>query len=304
MTPMHLVGTGNTNLTFAINNRLRLLQALDRDNNPDNGILISNAVRAVAANWSTPNFDVAYSTFASSVQPLIQAANAADGVTHTMPSETTASGHFVRTAWCGHNGLYRGVYSGSDTGYFAMVTYGVGGQVFGGAYSTVDRDGTIVQNDGQAGLSIFPRVSLNSMSGGTTFSVRFDSPNIVTGTWSDTPTGSGSLIGARSGGSSTAVYRISGYQFPVGTALLIALEVDAANAVTGQIFDNDFTRTGVPVDLTGTLAGTALTAAGPGYTINGTFNTANAAALTLTGTLVDSLKNRNVNLTVQACKLN
>jgi hypothetical protein len=302
MTPLHLIGASNTSISFAINNRLRLLQALDLDNNPNNGIRISNAVRAVAANWTTPNFDVDYAPFAAAVQPLLTEANAADGVTHTLPSDSAAATHFVRTAWCGYHGIYRGTYSGSDSGVWTMVVYG-NGLIFGGGVSGPEREGFTLEKTTASGLSLFPAFTLGTVSTGASFSGRFDTQDLVSGTWSDTP-GTGNFTGARAGGSKNAVYRIAGYQFPVGTALLIALEVDAANAVTGLILNRDFTGNGVPVTVSGTLVGSTFTATGTGYSINGTFNTADPASVRLTGTLVDSAQNRNVNLNLPGCKLN
>lgn len=308
MSPLHLIGT-TTNLNERINNRLRLLQMLDLDGNPENGILISEAVRAVAANWTTPDFSVSYAAFAAAVQPIIAAANAADGVTHTLPSETAAATHFGRTAWCTYNGLYRGTYTGSgDNGAWTMVVYGVGGLMFGGGYSSVDREGFELQKQSTSGLSIFPQFSTGQVSTGATFSGSFRTPDQMTGTWTNSPD-TGTFAGARSGGSGAAVYRMSGYVFPLGTALLMSFEVDAANQVTGSIVDRDYLRTAEPVALTGSLSGTTFTAASAGnqYVVNGTFDRAAApGSLALNGTLRDNVKGRDVNLNgrVPGCRLN
>lgn len=307
MTPMHFASTAN--LTQSINNRLRLLQMLDVDGNPDNGILISNATRAVAAGWTTPDFTVSDSAFDTAIASIRQAAISADGGTHAIPTSAAAAAHFVRTQWCTYNGLYRGNFTGSgDSGVFALVVYGQGGLMFGGGYSNVDRAGFELQKQTATGLSIFPAFTTGQVSTGATFSGSFGLPDRMTGTWSSPPD-SGTFIGGRSFGSPNAKYRISGYVFPLGTALLIALEVDSANAVTGHIIDRDYLRTAEPVALTGTLSGTTLTATAANnlYTINGTFNTANAASLQLTGALRDNVKNRDVTLTgspLAGCKLN
>jgi hypothetical protein len=303
MSPLHVV-SGTTNLTQQINNRARLLQMLDRDGNPENGILISNAVRAVAANWTAPDFSLGYPEFAAAVQPLVQAATQADGVTHVLPSEVNAEAHFARTARCTYSGLYRGTYTGSgDSGTWAMVSYG-SGQIFGGGYSNVDRAGFGLEKQSALQLSIFP--AFVATTSGVTFSGSYRTPNSVTGTWTNAPD-NGTFVGGRSGGSDTAVYRISGYQFPLGTALLMSFEVDAANQITGQVIDRDFMRTGDPVALTGTLAGTAFSAAAAGsqYTVTGTFDrNALPTALRLTGTLRDNIKARDVNLSLSGCRLN
>lgn len=308
MSPMHLIGSTD-NLNERINNRLRLLQMLDLDGNPENGILISEAVRAVATNWTTPDFSASYSAFAAAVQPLIADANAADGVTHVLPSETAAAAHFVRTAWCTYNGIYRGTYTGSgDNGVWTMVVYGTGGLMFGGGYSNVDREGFELQKQSASGLSIFPVFSTGQVSTGATFSGSFRTPDNITGTWSSPPD-TGTFVGVRSGGSGGAAYRISGYAFPLGTALLMSFEVDASGQITGWVIDRDYMRTAEPVTLTGTLSGTAFSAsaAGSQYVVTGTFDRAAApASLTLTGTMRDNVKGRDVNLTgrMPACRLN
>jgi hypothetical protein len=308
MSPLHIVGS-SSNLAQRVNNRLRLLQMLDLDNNPENGIVISEAVRAVAAGWATPDFSVGYPEFATAIQPIISAANAADGITHTLPSDAAASAHFVRTAWCTYNGLYRGTYTGSgDNGVWTMVVYGTGALMFGGGYSSVDREGFELQKQAQTGLSIFPDFSAGQTSSGASFSGSFRTPDHINGNWSNAPD-TGTFLGGRVGGSGTARYRMSGYAFPVGTALLMTFELDADDRVTGTIIDRDYLRTAEPVPLTGTLTGTALTASAAGnqYVLNGTFDK-NAApgSLQINGTLRDNVKNRDVQLNgrLPGCRLN
>ncbi len=308
MSPMHLIGT-TTNLAQQIENRLRLLQMLDVDGNPENGIVISDAVRAVATNWTTPDFGASYAAFATAAQPIVDAASAADGTTHAMPSEIAAREHFRRTAWCTYNGLYRGTYTGSgDNGVWALVVYDTGGLIFGGVYSTVDREMGGLEKQSGTGLSIFPTFTAQ-VSSGATFSGSFRTPDTITGTWTSGPD-SGTLTGARSGGSNAAVYRISGYVFPLGTALLINLEIDSADRITGSIIDRDELGRGEPVAVTGTLVGTTFTASATGnqYVFNGTFNK-NAAGgnYPLSGSLRDNLKGRDISLNgrpLNGCRLN
>ena len=195
MSPMHLVGT-TTSLTQSINNRLRLLQMLDVDGNPDNGILISNATRAVAASWTTPDFTLADAAFDAAIASIRQAAINADQGTHVIPTAAVASAHFVRTAWCTYNGIYRGTFSGGDSGVFAVVVYGQGGLMFGGAYSNVDRSGMEVSKQSTSGLSIFPAFVTGQVSGGATFTGSFPLPDRMSGTWSSPPD-AGTFVGAR-----------------------------------------------------------------------------------------------------------
>ena len=308
MSPLHIVGSAS-NLALRVNNRLRLLQMLDLDNNPENGIVISEAVRAAAVNWTTPDFAVGYPEFAAAIQSIIADANAADGVTHTLPGDAAASAHFVRTAWCTYNGLYRGGYTGGgDSGVWTMVVYGTGGLMFGGGYSRVDSEGFELQKQAASGLSIFPDFSAGETSSGASFSGSFRTPDHINGSWSNAPD-TGTFLGGRAGGSNAAIYRMSGYAFPLGTALLMNFEIDSADQITGMIIDRDFTGRAEPVTLTGTLSGTTVAASSAGnqYVVNGTFDKAAApGSLQLNGTLRDNVKNRDVQLSgrLPGCRLN
>lgn len=307
MSPLHLPPTAK-NRVQQVENGLRFLQMLDFDGNPENGILISEAVRAAAANWSAPDFSLSESEFTTAVQDIIESANLADGVTHELPSSASAVEHFARNAWCSYNGLYRGTYSGSgDNGVWTVVVYGNGGLMFGGAYSSVDREGTGIQKQTQSGLAPSPPF-VAELENGASFSGTFDGPDVMRGEWTSGPD-TGTFVGARSGGSNAAQYRISGYVFPLGTALLMNFEVDADGHITGSIIDRDFKGTAQPVTLTGTLDGTSFNAASAGneYSIAGTFDReVPPSALRVTGTLRDNVKSRDINLndSLPACRLN
>ena len=308
MSPLHIVGS-SSNLAQRVNNRARLLQMLDIDGNPENGIVISEAVRAVAANWTTPDFSLSYPEFANAIQPIIADANDADGVTHTLPSDSVAAAHFVRTAWCTYNGLYRGTYTGGgDNGVWTIVVYGTGGLMFGGGYSRDDQEGFELEKQAQTGLSIFPDFSAGQSSTGASFSGSFRTPDHINGNWSNGPD-TGTFLGGRAGGSNSAIYRLSGYVFPVGTALLMSFEIGTDDRITGTIIDRDYMRTAEPVTLTGTLAGTTFSASAAAnqYVVNGTFDKAAAPGnLQLNGTLRDNVKSRDVQLSgrVPGCRLN
>jgi hypothetical protein len=305
ITPLHLPTSTASSIVDQIENRLRFLQMLDLDGNPENGIEISESARTRAANWAAVDFTIAGADLPAALATLRADAMSADGGTHTIPAAAAASDHFVRTVRCTYSGLYRGTYSGSDTGVFAIVTY-AGGRMRGLGYSTVDKEGFLLEKTTDQALSFTPNFQAGTGSNGATFSGSYLSPVEIRGTWAN-GTDTGTFVGARSGGSDAAIYRISGFQFPVGTALVMTFEINAANEVSGSIIDLDDDRDGVPITLTGSLAGTAFTAnssAGQ-YSITGTFNPAAApASRTLSGTLRDNIKGRDVPLTLPGCKLN
>jgi len=305
ITPLHLPTSTASSVVDQIENRLRFLQMLDLDGNPENGIEISEATRTRAASWAAVDFTMAPADLPAALATIRADATSADGATHAIPTSAVASEHFVRTVRCTYSGLYRGTYSGSDRGVFAIVTY-AGGRMRGLGYSTDDKEGFLLEKTTDQSLSFTPDFQAGTGSNGATFSGEYLSPSEIRGTWANGGE-SGTFVGARSGGTDSAVYRISGFQFPVGTALVMSFEINAANEVTGSIIDLDDDRDGVPVTLTGSLAGTAFTAnssAGQ-YSVTGTFNPAAVpASRALSGTLRDNIKGRDVPLTLPGCRLN
>jgi hypothetical protein len=305
ITPLHLP-TVAQNVGDQIDNRVRFLQMLDLDGNPENGIEISDNVRTRAQTWTQVDFTVAPANLGTELDFIRSDAVSADGGTHTLPTADAARDHFVRTVRCTYNGIYRGTFSGADTGVFAIVAYG-NGRMRGLGYSTEEEEGFLLEKTSDLLLSFTPDFSAGTGSNGATFNGQYDSPTVIRGNWAN-GADTGTFVGLRSGGSDTAIYRISGFQFPVGTALIMNFEINAANEVTGTVLDLDDERDGVPVTLTGTLSGTAFTAQSSGgqYSVTGTFNTAAApASRSLTGTLRDNVKNRDVNLNgLPGCKLN
>lgn len=305
ITPLHLPTSTTSSIVDQIENRLRFLQMLDLDGNPENGIEISESARTRAANWTAVDFTMAPAGLPAALATIRADAASADGGTHAIPAANAASEHFVRAVRCTYSGLYRGTYSGSDTGIFAIVTYGAG-RMRGLGYSTIDREGFLLEKTSDLTLSFTPDFQAGTGSNGATFSGEYVNPSEIRGSWANGGD-TGTFVGARSGGNDAAIYRISGFQFPLGTALVMTFEINAANEVTGSIIDLDEDRDGVPIALTGMLAGAAFTASSAAgqYSIAGTFNTgATPASRQLTGTLRDNIKGRDVVLQVPGCKLN
>jgi hypothetical protein len=305
LTPLNLPTSTASSVVDQIENRLRFLQMLDLDGNPENGIEISQATQTRAASWSAVDFTMAPADLPAALAAIRADATSADGGTHAIPTPAAASEHFVRTVRCTYSGLYRGTYSGSDRGVFAIVTY-AGGRMRGLGYSTDDKEGFLLEKTTDLSLSFTPDFTAGTGSNGATFSGEYVGPSEIRGTWANGGD-TGTFVGARSGGSDSAIYRISGFQFPVGTALVMNFEINVANEVTGSVIDLDADRDGVPVALTGSLAGTAFSAnssAGQ-YSVTGTFNAAAApASRVLSGTLRDNVKGRDVPITLPGCKLN
>lgn len=305
MTPMYLPTDLNSSLATQIDNRLRFLQMLDVDGNPENGILISASVRTRAETWAPIDFTTSPTSLATALATIRADAQSADGGTHTLPSADTARAHFARSVWCTYSGVYRGLYSGGgDNGIVALVSYGPS-LIHAVAYSKVERDVVLFQNITPPGLSLTPDFTATEIGGTATVTADYDTPDIITGNWS-IGTASGAFLAARAVYNDLPVYRIAGSAFP--TQLFFNFEIDAANQVTGIVVDLDVAGTGEPVEVTGTLAGTSfnVTSANNTFSItNGTFNpAASPGSHQLNGTLRDNRHSRDVPLTVPACRLN
>jgi Putative Ig domain len=112
VTPVDLVAHGNS-ASNRVLNVVRFLMMLDQDGNINNGIQISAAVTAAAANWIPVDFDT--TDLPTTVGPIIEQASAADGVSHVLPDAATAQAHLRTGFYCTHSGDYYGTF-GRSTG--------------------------------------------------------------------------------------------------------------------------------------------------------------------------------------------
>lgn len=303
LTPLYLTElTTPSTTTVQIQNRHRFLQMLDRDGDPENGIEISAAVRALAANWTPIDFTV--DGIDATLTQLAADASAADGTTHVLPDVQSADDHFFRTYFCSFNGLFRGSYTGSgDNGVVALAVYGTG-QMRGRGFSTPDLETFDFEKTSALEVTLFPRFTLNVQDTGATFSGRFETTSVIQGTWSNSPD-SGTYTGLRTAVSDDAVYRFTTEVFPQGfPRMLLSFEINAANEVSGAIIDTDLFGTGEPVMVSGSLSGTSVTANGGRFSVEGTFDPAAApTARSMQVTVNDSTRNASFNATLSGCRL-
>lgn len=295
VTPIDLVTAGSSTST-SVQNIARFLMMLDTDATPANGLTISAAVQAAAANWAQLDFTAASAAFDTAASSVIASVNTADVRTATLPAASAAQLHLEATLRCSYAGAYKGTYTGTtDNGSFGVMVDATSGNVIGAGYSN-----TFIQYFGISGNSpVSYDQTASFVSGitgtGATYTGQFTSVNGVSGTWQGQ--GSGNFSGSRIGGALNAVYRFTG-QYSGSDSGLFAFDIDSANAITGVGYslgqNNLFTFTG---NLTG---GTTITATSSlGDTITGTLNTS-------TGSLSGSWSNTGASgtYTGSGCKLN
>ncbi|HFU74192.1 MAG TPA: hypothetical protein ENK65_01415, partial [Helicobacteraceae bacterium] len=104
-TPQSIVSFSNLDLNTSIyapevNNRVRTLMSLDADNNPTNGITITQSTRDAAQIWTTPDFSLDESDFNDAFFAATQRS-----ITVT---KTQAETHFAASLRCSYSGAYRG----------------------------------------------------------------------------------------------------------------------------------------------------------------------------------------------------
>ena len=143
ITPKDIVAYKNLELNTSIhssevNNRVRLLMALDDDGIYSNGIQISQTKRDQAQGWSTPDYAMNEADFTSAVS------SATAGQLTLNVSKDEAETHFTEALRCVYSGAYRGSWimpSGAKEGFVGVMIQSTGSIVALG-------DGQDVNNDG------------------------------------------------------------------------------------------------------------------------------------------------------------
>jgi len=172
--------------TQAEQNKLRLLQALDSDNNLNNGINISTAVRTAAQALSL-NFDQSTAGFGTAFSGVSGSLVSALGRSPALPSVTAAQDHAARSLACELTGIYRARYTGnnsaSDSGVFEALVKPNGLIVLRGMST---RDSSRFSGIGSVPTSgNLDSFVLGSTSTGATFTGRLTSSGL-SGNWSNT----------------------------------------------------------------------------------------------------------------------
>lgn len=153
ITPKDIVSYKNRELNTSIyssevNNRVRLLMALDSDGIYSNGIQISQASRDAAKNWSTPDYALNEADFNASV-----ASATASQLTLNV-TKAQAETQFSEALRCVYSGAYRGSWimpSGAREGFVGVMIQSNGYIVALGDGQDVNNTGApdVIYSDGQ-----------------------------------------------------------------------------------------------------------------------------------------------------------
>lgn len=233
MTPLDLVPNAKVGNTEVIN-RVRFLMMLDKDNNPSNGIEISEKVQTKAADWGPVDFSK--DDFLNEVSDIIVDASVEDDIAHNLPDKEDASTHLKTTLLCSYAGAYKGTYSGDESGRLALVVDPVTGGVMGSSYNTTDQISAEIESVNE--IDYDNDLDFESAEDSAKlFAGKLDSTETMQGTWSNQSNEqqTGSFNAGRIGGASNAVYRYT-VAYTGGDLGLMTFDINADNKVTGLIY--------------------------------------------------------------------
>jgi hypothetical protein len=201
LTPVDLLPNANTGRRD-VQNMVRFLMMLDRNNDPLDGIEISDAVRAVAQNWEQINFGAL--DFDELMVPIMSDVAGADNRVPELSTELEAKAHIDNTLRCSYSGAFGGTFSDPNAvigsvGFTVDSRNGLlSGYVYRSATETYSRLNGInpLRFDGQ-------NISTVSLTGRSVpdlddFTVQFTTLNQINGNWdSDVTNQAGTLTGGR-----------------------------------------------------------------------------------------------------------
>ncbi len=262
--PPALVGDG-TLFDVSSSNMTRFLQMLDADEDPDNGILITEGLQAVAGSW--PDIDFAASDFdAEIVVPIADIMSVEERMAF-LPPVSLAIAHLEDTLSCAYSGAFVGELAGDSTSALTML---VSRDVFlSGPYITWigwDPEEFDLFSIFSYEISVPPQFDVDNsvvrVTGG------FDTPDSISGSWDISARGVTGTFSANRLGGDTAEVRLTGeFGTSDGGSGVLVLDLDGTS-ISGEAFE---ATEGTLYSVSGSLEGDNLDiqAVGGGETISG-----------------------------------
>ena len=197
-------------------NIVRFLMMLDDDQDPDNGIRISNDIQLQSNSWSLVNWS--NSVFAEKIIEFKSDADAVTTFSHKIPSAENASNHLRRTLSCLNSGYYQGNYNSSnDSGVIDMIIDPNSGVISGFKrgvdYIYADQEPLILEKN--------PKVKMFSETPSIQVNGELMGVGKIMGTWND---------GATSGSFEAQRKRYVRNQTPVIERYVSSYSVNTSNA--------------------------------------------------------------------------
>lgn len=179
ITPVALVPGAKSEADTTVLNIARLLQTLDSDSDPSNGINISATVfmaaktKSIDFTLSTVDFEAAASTLLGEIFTIVGSASPA------LVSGIDAALHLEGSLLCGRAGHYTGSFTGTSSGSWSFDVWSDGGITGNG--TSVEGAFTIYGSVDSSGAA-----AVGSTNTGATFSGTVGVDGSVSGTWEDT----------------------------------------------------------------------------------------------------------------------
>ncbi len=260
MTPIDLV-TDGTLATPEVINKVRFLMMLDKDDDPNNGIEISEKVQTAAADWE--NIIFTSDDFPTqNVNSIITSASSQDTlgegmiVEHELPSNEDAVKHFRTTLLCSNAGAFKGSYAGSESGNIVFVVDPTNGEVNGSSYNLENEVSVEIKSTNPISYGV-DLVFESAEESAKKFSGIMSSTDTISGSWENSlvATETGTFNAERLGGAADAVNRYT-VSFNGNDKGLFTFDVDTGGNVTGTSYS---VTTGEESTLTGKLENSILT---------------------------------------------
>ena len=192
ITPVNLIAGAEDENNENVLNIARVLQTLDKDGDPDNGIFIDELVRT-QAKGKTIDFTLPSNDFEDNgdIQTLISDLTSSFGDAKTLVSSTNAKSHLKESILSNFANDYYGTFTGDDSGEWAVVIDDEG-NISGKACSSVYPEVAVSGNIATNGSSTF-----SGTAGIATFTGSVSPSGVFSGTWENSEGEDGNFTGAK-----------------------------------------------------------------------------------------------------------
>lgn len=248
-TPIDLVAGGSSDST-EVRNIVRFLMMLDQNEDPSDGITISQAVRDVAASWTQVDFTTG--DLGNELATIVSDVASVDSRVAPLPGNQAATDHVEGTMHCLMSGYFLGAFAEAESSTIKLLIDPATGLVIvtypGAPAEFISAEAVSV--DGMRGFVA------SAMDGsGDNFEGRLDDFDTISGVWTF-GNDSGEFTAIRRLADPSAIYRFTGrwWRDTVRPRMdgPLVLNVDAQGNLTGESTEN---ATGNEYTATGTFDG-------------------------------------------------